>query len=271
MADKVKISTQIMDAIISIDLPPELANWMAQITPETIEYAVLHYGLPAVLALFFGRTVSTIILRAIGLSHPNHYRFWPRLILWRKPFKVWMWLSHWYEKIRHHGKQATGGFASVFSMLTLMYTPKTFFIGRAYGWGVGLLQPIGIPVTRHIMVFAMTGAGKTTFLVTALSCWRGSASVVDPKGQISETMARNDYRDWIIFRPYDPNNTAFINVFDDIKAAPKREGQGAEIKWAVRVGEALIVTPENSKNKYFTDSARSFLVSLILHVLTFHD
>lgn len=271
MADFVKLKTQIMDALASIELPPELQAMVEQIPLDTIETAILQYGLPAALVLFFGRTVAIIILRAIGLYHPNQYRWWPRLIPWRKPFKAWMNVSMWVERVFLQGKQKTGGFAKELSMLTLMYTPKTLFLGRAYGWGVGLLQPIGVPVSRHIMIFAMSGAGKTTLLCTQVSLWKGSVSIIDPKSQITEVLARNDHREWVIFRPYSPDDSAQFNIFDTIKEMAELEGNSSVVKWATRVGEALIITDPSSKNKYFTDSARSFLVSLILHVLTFFD
>jgi type IV secretory pathway TraG/TraD family ATPase VirD4 len=50
----------------------------------------------------------------------------------------------------------------------------------------------------------------------------------------------------------------------------KREGPSAAVRWALRIAEALIVTPSGSRTPYFTDVARQFLAALILHVLTAH-
>ncbi len=251
-------------------LTQEFINWVSQLAPENIIFLVVHYGLPTVAALFLGRTVATITLRTFGLSHPNHYRLWPRLP-WRIVYKTWSVISLWVEKVFRFGKQATGGFAGALTTLTFMYKPSTIFLGRAYAWGFGLLQPIGVPVTRHIFCYAMTGGGKTTWLITMLSLWRGSAWLIDPKKQVTKALRRNDKRQWVVFSPYEPETTDFFNPFDDIKAAIIREGQGADVKWAVRVAQALIVTPAGSKQPYFTDTSRAFVVGLILHILTFHE
>jgi type IV secretory pathway TraG/TraD family ATPase VirD4 len=251
-------------------LTNEAIDWLSQLTPETVIFLVVYYGLPSIAALFLGRTVATILLRAFGLSHPNHYRFWPRLP-WRVVYKNWSAFSLWFEQVFKYGKQATGDFSSALTTLSLMYKPNTIFLGRAYAWGFGLLQPIGVRVTRHVFCYAMTGGGKTTWLITMLSCWRGSAWLIDPKGQVTEALRRNDKRQWVVLAPYEPDTTDFFNPLDDIKTAIVREGQGAEVKWAVRVAQALIVTPAGSKQPYFTDTSRAFVVGLILHILTFHE
>ena len=270
MADIVKISTQIVEWVKAFNLPPKLAEWVALLPADSFEFLAQYYGLPIFVALFIGRTITTLLLRSLGLSHPNHYRFWPRLP-WRVAYKIWIFLSEWFEIVFKHGKVATGGFAGALSTLSQLYSPKKLFLGRAWAWGIGLLQPIGVTITRHVFVYAMTGGGKTTWLISALQCWQGSVWLIDPKGQITDALQRNDKRDWVVLDPYDPVNSDRWNPFDDIKAAMQREGEDAAVKWAVRVAEALIVTPSGSKTPYFTDTSRGFVASLILHILSFHE
>ncbi len=265
-----RLITKIKALIEQVQFLQEAMQWVLLLSADKITIFVLHYVLPVLAVAFFGRTAITLLLRALGLSHPNNYRFWPRLP-WRGVYKIKMRLGEWFETVFRHGKVATGGFAGALSTLTQMYTPKKLFLGRAWAWGMGLLQPIGMNITRHVFVYAMTGGGKTTWLITALQCWRGSAWLIDPKGQVTKALQRNDKRDWVVFNPYAPDNTAFFNPFDDIKAATNRECEGAAVKWAVRVATALITTPAGSKTPYFTDTSRGFVTSLILHILSFHD
>jgi type IV secretory pathway TraG/TraD family ATPase VirD4 len=227
------------------------------------------YTVAVVIGLAIARSALIILLRAVGLYHPGLYRFWPRLP-WRSLMRLWMSLTQWWDRIFCHGKMASGGFASVWAVLTNLYTPQKIFIGRAYGLGVGWLQPVGIPVSRHLFVYAMSGAGKSTYVITMLSCWQGSAFVIDPKGQLTFVLKEKDHRTWVVLAPYEEITDQW-NPFDDLKAAIEREGQSAAVKWATRIAAALIVTPSNSKTPYFTYMARAFVTSLILQILTYHD
>ena len=82
------------------------------------------------------------------------------------------------------GNRATGGFANALETLTHLYKPDHVLLGRAFAWGVGLLQPIGIKVERHLFMYAMTGAGKTTALITILSTWPNSVLCIGHKSPI---------------------------------------------------------------------------------------
>lgn len=222
------------------------------------------------IALFVLKTLLLWWLRAIGLHSPSLYRFLPR-IPWRSVYRVKMAFALWVEQVLRMGKRSTGGFASMLATLSLIHTKRTVFMGRAWAWGFGLMQPVGIDITRHLAVFAMTGAGKTTWLMTMLAQWRGSAWVIDPKGQITAALARCDKkREWVVLNPYDPTSTHQWNPFDDIKAAMQREGDEAAVKWAMRLAQALIVTPAGSKQPYFADTSRGFVAGLALHMLSHH-
>ena len=41
--------------------------------------------------------------------------------------------------------------------------------------------------------------------------------------------------------------------------------------WAIRIAEAMIVTPTGSRTPFFSDTARGFVVGVILHVISFHE
>ena len=50
----------------------------------------------------------------------------------------------------------------------------------------------------------------------------------------------------------------------------KREGTEIAVLWAIRIAQAMIITPSTSRTPYFTDTARGYLVGLILHVISYH-
>lgn len=249
---------------------PKLAQvmaWLESLSPEQVCYLLAALALPLAISLFIVATILTIILRILGLSHPHHYQYWPRLP-WRLVYRVWMGFTIWFEQVFRFGKHRTGSFAGWLVAFCLVHKVKTVFLGRAMIAGFGTMQPVGVPVSRHIMVFAMTGGGKTTWLITMVHNWDGSVFILDPKGQVTYALARCDKkRTWVILDPYNPSDQ--WNPFDTLKAAIEL-GEDP-VKWAMRISESLIVTPTGSKTPYFTDTSRGFVTSLILHILTFFD
>ena len=215
------------------------------------------------------RAVVIAITRWLGVYHPAYYRYWPRTGL-RLALRVWINITHWWEKVRHMGKRSTAGFASVRAAMTLLYTPTKLHLGRLYAFGFGLQQPVGIEMARHLFMYAMTGGGKTTALVTIISAWQGSVFIIDPKRQVTHALQHHDARTWVVIEPYGKDSASF-NVFDCIKNAMARFGDDSAVLWAFRVAEALIVTPSGSRTPFFTDTARGFLAALVLHVLSTHD
>jgi type IV secretory pathway TraG/TraD family ATPase VirD4 len=102
-----------------------------------------------------------------------------------------------------------------------------------------------------------------------IASWLSSVIVIDPKSQIINALADRDWRQWYKFAPYADDSDCF-NPLDVIKEAMKREGRQAAVRWALRVAEAIIVTPSGSRTPYFTDVSRQYLAALILHVLSAH-
>lgn len=143
------------------------------------------------------------------------------------------------------GRRATGRFAGPLNTLSHLYRPGHVLLGRAQGWGFGLLQPVGMDVQRHLFMYAMSGAGKTVALVSILSTWSGSAFLVDPKAQITNALVKHDARRWFVLDPYGISNaqSASFNAFDCIREAVARQGPDAAVLWALRIAQALIVTP----------------------------
>jgi type IV secretory pathway TraG/TraD family ATPase VirD4 len=222
-------------------------------------------------ALFSIRTVLILFSRKIGIYHPDYYRLWPRLP-WRSLMIIWNDIRIWFERTFQMGNRATGGFSNALNTLTLLYKPGHILLGRAFAWGFGLLQPVGIKVERHLFMYAMTGAGKTTALITILSTWRNSAFVIDPKAQITNALFEYDWRAWYVLDPYGISSaiSACINVYDCIKSAMERDGPHAAVLWAMRIAQALVITPAGARTPYFYDTARGFIFGVILHVLSTH-
>lgn len=256
-------------------LPPEFAQFLAlveELSAQDWIYFLGVYGGALAAGLMTLRAAFIILLRMLGLSHPAQYRKFPR-IPWRLPLRLWLGFCGWRERVFRLSKLSSGGFSGALATLTNIHSSKKLLLGRAYAFGFPLLQPIGVKVSRHIKLFAMTGAGKTTLLITMLSCWKGSALVVDPKGQITQALARKDRkRSWRVFDPYSVTGLPSIsfNVFDVIKEAVQRDGSSAAVLWAQRIAQCLIHTPEGAKSPYFYDIARGFTTGLILHILSVH-
>lgn len=249
-----------------------LAAQIDQLTPENITLLVVFYSIHLGAGLFAIKTCSTALTRLIGASHPDHYSRWP-LLPWRPVFKQWLAIQRWYERVILIGSRgSTGGFAGVLATLTLLYKPGHLLLGRASAFDIGLAQPVGIKPQRHLFCYAQTGSGKTTLLITILQCWAGSALVIDPKGQIVEALMDQDSkRTWFVIDPYRISKaaqSACINFFDCIKEAVARDGAAVAVLWALRIAEAMIITPPGARTPYFTDVSRQFLSGLILHVLT---
>jgi len=251
------------------NLSPAGLETLQSLTPENLAFIAAYFGLKVAVGLFATRTVLVFWTRQFGLYHPDYYGLWPR-VPWRLPYKGYEAVKKWYEQTFAMGKRSTGGFAGMLSTFALLYRPGMILLGRAYGLGFGLLQPVGSTISRHLFYTAMTGSGKTTMLASMLSCWRGSAFVIDVNGDITDILGEHDSRTFLSFDlvPNSGRKSVSINVFDIVKEARKREGEGAEVRWAARIAEALITTPSGARSPYFYDVGRQFLTGLILHVLT---
>ncbi|WCN09989.1 type IV secretory system conjugative DNA transfer family protein [Marinomonas mediterranea] len=233
---------------------------------------LLLYGLQGLLTIILLRTVVTWLGRIFGFYSPDHYYRWPTLP-WRPVYRLYMKCRQWYEQVFLLGKRgATGGFASPLSQFCMRYKPNMLHLGRATAFGIGLLQPVGTPIFRHIFMLAMTGTGKTTALTSLIFLWRGSVFLIDPKAQIVRAISYHDKRTWWVFDPdgISGMSSISINFFDCINEAIQRDGDDAAVLWSTRIAEALIIIPSQSKQPYFLRVSKQFLGGLILHTLTHH-
>lgn len=228
---------------------------------------VFTWALYAVPLFWLARALITTFFRWLGLSHPAHYRWWPRLP-WRSFWIVIMRVKEWRELFRM-GRKATAGWVGIPAALTMMYRPGQVLLGRMWGFGFGWLQPIGLKATRHLAMFAMTGAGKTTFLVTLVSTWAGSCAIVDPKFQVTQALRRVRGKTWVVLDPYGLGDapSAIWNVYDEVKAAIERDGWVCCVRWMQKIAESLVITSPGNRSPFFPDAARQFVVSLLLYIL----
>ena len=222
------------------------------------------------LGSFVFKTTLIFLLRQFGCSTPELYSKFPTLP-WRSVYRVKMSIARWYEHVFKFGKQQTGGFASVLAVLTNRFSSGKIFIGRPWFCGFGLYQSIGIKLTKHMLIVAGTGSGKTSTIIASLAKWKGSAFVLDPTAIITNTLAKNDKkRQWLELSPYEPETTAQLNPFDDAKLAGTRDGIDGVIKWAYRIGESFIKTVPNSRDAFYTNTSRGFFIGLFLQILSAH-
>lgn len=247
-----------------------LQEWWLALTPEQqiLYIAGVSFGFAfAEVILFVTKNLVVWGLRRFGLSSPNLYGWFPRLIAWRFFLRLWLGISHWWEMLFRFGKVSTGGFASVFNTLSHLNIKNSFLMGTVWFYGLRIYQPIGVKLTKHATIIAGTGSGKSSSVSVSIAHWNGSVFMLDPTGVIENAIRKFDKRQWVVFEPYS-DTTAQLNPFDNIKAAMKREGEDIAVKWAYRLGESFISTPKDSKQPYFTEASRGMFVGLILHVLT---
>lgn len=247
--------------------------WELPVTQYVWQAAKIH-GPEFVFYAYIGRTLHASVGRWFGIFHPGHYRWWPRLP-WRGSFNLLMVAKRWHERVFKMGKKSTGGFVGVLGTFALLFKPGMIYLGNAYAYGVGLLQPVGVKVQRHLMMIAMTGAAKTVQVITMIVCSKLNAFVVDPKGQVIRALMKLGGLN--IFQ-IDLDNqlgteTARFNPFDCIKAAMKRAGDNpidvetAAVRWATFIADALVIVPKGAKTPYFYTASREFIKGLILFIL----
>lgn len=250
----------------------QIADRLGSLTPENLAIISLFYGGPVAASLVATRSIIIYLGRKAGFSHPDHFHRWPR-VPWRIVYRAWLTIKRWYERVFLFGKRSTAGFSGVLATLTLMYRHGLVLGGRLYAFGLGWLQSIGLEVERHLFMYAMTGAGKTSFLISIISLWSNSVFCIDPKAQITDALFEHDWRKWFVLDPYGISKavSACFNAIDCLKDAMKRDGPETAVLWAMRIAQALIETPVGSRTPYFSNTARGLLVGLILHVITWHD
>lgn len=215
---------------------------------------------------------------ACGLTNIGGYRRWLWFAIpWRPIYKPVIRIRRWYRQFRF-GKEATAAWTDLLSAMTLIYRPgDCVFLGTLWWKGINLNQPIGIEGSRHVMVIAASGAGKTRWLIGWAGTLdkRGSAFAIDCDGQIVNALGASLRRKGHPIYNLDPYHlskfsSASWNALEEITRAVRRHGRQAAVRFAQTLAEALI--QEDNKNQpVFATSARAFLFGLILYVWLLED
>jgi len=247
--------------------------WSIPAVRGGVTLVILAFGL-AIIALL----TYSAVTRKLGLFDPGFYH---KLLFipWRPLARSWLSFVAYLDNEWRAGKRATGGFAGTLHKLCLVYKSGDVFLGRLMVAGIGLFQPLGQRLERHLFMFAATGAGKTTLLITMLGLHPGNAFVIDPKGQMATILRRRRGKggggieglgkNVAVLDPYNVVSGVESdrwNPLDEIERAIAREGKTGAVKYAEKISEGLIRI--EGKQPFFPRAARKFLTGLILHVLT---
>jgi type IV secretion system protein VirD4 len=237
-----------------------------------IDALALWYGLATVGFVvgcwFILKFLMTRTLKFIGVWNPfrrmNVSRSW-----------VLRWCVRMGERAEasHFGERSTGGWASMWEVMSWRFQRGDIFLGRPRG----MLRPIGIPTEKHMVTIAHAGAYKTTgALIPNLLVHEGSALIIDPVGELARiTAARRGpggqgvkgMRQAVhVLDPFGLTGmeTAVYNVFDEMEHIARGNPDGP-VSYAAKISEAMVeVRPGPSD--YWDKDARRFLLALILYV-----
>ena len=186
-------------------------------------------------------------------------------------------VSDWWERETKFGRQATGGFASLLGVLANEFKHGDIFLGRPKLIIGGMLRPIGIQTEKHMVTIAGTGSGKSTAaLIPNLCIHRGSALIIDPKGELAAITARRRGnggggvrgmgQDVFVLDPFHivPGfATASYNIFDEMERVAEYDAD-RPVSYARKVAQALV--PSTSRDPYWDDAPRTFISGLLLYI-----
>lgn len=253
---------------VLLSYPAILSFWKWVADQPTL--VLIGLGLISLCVVYVGqfllKNLILWLLRLFGLSTPRLYGKFPTLP-WRPFIRTYLSFKAWQDSVFKIGKHASGGYASILSILCL--TPKNDAIplGLPWLWGLKCFQTVYQKIETHMMIVAQSGAGKSVFLKTVLAEWSSSIFCIDPKGEFyRDILCRKTSHQIVALRPYDAKTSGQINVFDCLREAAERGGESEAIRWAYRIGGSFINTEPDSRNRYFTETAMGYLVGLVLFV-----
>jgi type IV secretion system protein VirD4 len=121
---------------------------------------------------------------------------------------------------------------------------------------------------RHVLVYAPSGAGKSSCLVIpTLLRWPGSVLAFDIKGELWETTAGYRQAQGQLAVRFDPTLARGSASYNPLLAIPRTD---ADVACAQDVADVL-VNPEGKETagaeRFFEDTARALLAGVILHVV----
>lgn len=251
----------------------ELLKWFQSLSPEHVAAASVATGLLLPFVLFAIKTSCIWLMRKLGMSAPWGYSRFPLPNLpWRslviRPIMVF---GRWKEHVFKIGNSASGGFSGVLATLTNTYhnPKKQIPLGLPWIWGFSTYQTIGLEIKTHLLCIGQSGGGKSVWLKTVLACWKqhGSIVAIDPKSEmLRDIFACKRGYSVVALQPYSPDTSGQLNPIDCLDEVFQHGGESIAIQWAYRIAQAFIETPPNSKQPFFTDTARGYMVGLILFV-----
>ncbi len=244
------------------------AGWWA------VSIAVFAWSFAFVFSYFFWLILFSRFWKLTGRWNPFGWKT-HRM----RPFflRVYGRMSDWWEGETKFGRQATGGFSGLLGVLANEFKHGDIFLGRPKLFIGGMLRPIGIQTEKHMVTIASTGSGKSTgALIPNLCIHRGSALIIDPKGELATITARRRGhggggvrgigQDVFVLDPFGivaGFATASYNVFDEMERVAEYDAD-RPVSYARKVAQALV--PSTSRDPYWDDAPRTFISGLLLYI-----
>ena len=228
----------------------------------------------------------------------------PFSYIWRWLYSgIWLRIAFWWEEMFRFRHTASARFAGCREVMALVYRQGMAPLGNLRVLGIGLFQSVAMRMHKHWIMVAGTGGGKTTFLITLLGLGKAfPCFVIDPKGQMAAALAKRlgkggqgikgkglDTHFLDPKRTVRGQTTSSWNVFDEIFHAVERrkkrnqealekarkrgktppnkllKPEDAAVIYALRIADGLVVR-HGKDSAYWSNSAKDFLVGLILYV-----
>lgn len=133
------------------------------------------------------------------------------------------------------------------------------FLGNSTGWSQ---KPRRIALTRHALTVAGSGAGKGSCQIIpnlrGAHAWRGSAVVVDPKGEAAQETAlwRRDElgQEVAVLDPFH-----YANIPDELRRALNPLDMVETFEDVTALGNGLILRADNEREPHWNDCAQTLL------------
>ena len=243
--------------------------------PQVAEHAItaIKIVVPVWSGNFLLRTVSMRALQHYGLLNPHIDAYWPRFIPWRPLKKFHQAFTEWREEHFSFGEKSTGGFLAVSSTLAERYSPGDIVLGRARLWGgIPSMQYVGYKPERSMLVFGMTGSGKTNWTLQQIALTPENASIVniDVKGIAQRTVMPVKRRQGVNVQCIDVlgDETASINVTQLIREINEATGRDLTTIIVEGIAQALVPQDAGSKEQFWTIQAWEVWKAGILHEIS---
>ena len=167
------------------------------------------------------------------------------------------------------------------------YTKGGIFLGKSLFDDDPKPRLISVEDDAHMLTIGMTGSGKsTTVLLPNLSEYKGSAIVLDPKGELANnTYRRRSSEEWLaenavtgntkihfpsgakcyVLDPFSETNNLSLNSYNLLSEIDINSDRAREMLSAIADG---CVVSDGGDNAHFEEMARYFIEGVIAHVLS---